>query len=308
MKRTIVLAVVALAPTAFAWNATGHRIASAIAYDHLTPAARQRVDALLQKHPDYATLLTSGAPPDPEGRARAAFLSASVWPDIIRNDNRFYDDTRENAKPTPLLPGFPYMERHTNWHYIDEPFSPDGTPLDPVKPPNALTELRRILKEIGQSGNDLVAAYDLPWLIHVEEDVHNPLHCVSRFVRSQPKGDAGGNNVFVMPGRNLHALWDDAGGSDPSSDYVNQFAAQIMSEFVKRRGQHPRVSRDPRRWVREGFELAKREVYIFGPETGSREHPLTLSEDYVSNSRRVARTQLALAGFRLAAILNETFK
>jgi len=307
MKR-LLIALLCLAPASSAWNATGHRIAAAIAYDHLTPEARQRVNALLQKHPDYSTLLTSEAPAEPAARARAAFLAASVWPDVIRNDSRFYDDTRENAKPTPLLPGFPYMARHTNWHYIDIPFSPDGTPLERVKPPNALTELRRILKEIGQPGNDLIPAYDLPWLIHIEGDVHQPLHCTSRFVKTQPKGDAGGNNVFVMPGRNLHAFWDDAAGNDSSEAYVNRFAAEITAEFLKLRGRHPRASKDPRRWIREGFELAKREVYTFGPETGSREHPIVLSEEYVTNARGIARRRLALAGFRLAAVLNETFK
>src|SRR6516225_3034378 len=99
MKQTIFILLLSLAPVASAWNATGHRIVAAIAYDHLTTAAKQRVDALLQKHPDYGTLLTSGAPAEAQARARAAFLAASVWPDVIRNDDRFYDDTRENAKP-----------------------------------------------------------------------------------------------------------------------------------------------------------------------------------------------------------------
>jgi hypothetical protein len=308
MKRTVLILLLSLAPAASAWNATGHRIVAAIAYDHVTSTARQRVDALLRKHPDYATLLTSGAPSEAAAQARAAFLAASVWPDVIRNDSRFYDDTQENAKPTPLLPGFPYMARHTNWHYIDIPFSPDGTPLEPARMPNALSELRRILKEINQSGNRFVPTYDLPWLIHIAGDVHQPLHCTSRFLKSEPRGDAGGNDVFVMPGRNLHALWDDLAGSDTSDEYVNRFAAEVTAEFEQRQGQHPHVLNDPKRWIREGFELAKREVYTFGLETGSREHPIALPEDYVPNARSVARTRLATAGFRLAAVLNEIFK
>jgi len=60
----------------------------------------------------------------------------------------------------------------------------------------------------------------------------------------------------------------------------------------------------PKKWVEEGFDLAKREVYTFGPETGSREHPLPLPAGYEENARRVARVQLAKAGFRLAAALN----
>ena len=37
---------------AWAWNAAGHRIVAAIAYDQLTPATRARVDDLIRRHPD----------------------------------------------------------------------------------------------------------------------------------------------------------------------------------------------------------------------------------------------------------------
>ena len=295
-----------LAAPAFGWNATGHRVIAAIAYDHLTPQAKLRVDALLRQHPDYTALLSG----DPADRARAAFLAASMWPDAIRSDGRFYDDTRASAKPTPLLPGFPSMARHTNWHYINVPFSPDGTPLEPVQPPNALTELQRILKEIGQPGP--VAPYDLPWLMHIAGDLHQPLHCVSRFVKSGPKGDAGGNGVFVTTGagdpRTLHALWDDAGGRDASGAYVDHLATEITAEFTQGHGPRPRVSRNPHKWVEEGFELARREVYSFGFESGSRDHPIALPQQYEANAHRIARTRLALAGFRLAYVLNERLK
>ena len=275
-----------------AWNATGHRIVSAIAYDHLTAKARARVDELLRQHPDFKTLA-----------GRDAFLAASVWPDTIKGDNRFYDDTRANVQPTPLLPafagvGFLDMARHTNWHYVDLPFSPDRTPVEPTQSPNALIELRRILKEAS------LTVFDLPWLVHLTGDVHQPLHCTSRFTKSQPMGDQGGNLVYINPGRNLHAFWDDLAGSDTTNDYVNRYAAEITAEFVKTNGRRPRLSKDPRKWVDEGLALDKAEVYTFGPETGSREHPLPLPAGYEDNARRIARIQLAKAGFRLATALN----
>lgn len=275
-----------------AWNATGHRIVAAIAFDHLTVKARARVEDLLRQHPDLNTLL-----------ARDAFLAASVWPDVIKGDNRFYDDTRATAQPTLLLPAFAglgvlNMARHTNWHYIDVPFSPDGTPLEPIPTPNALIELRRILKEASPS------VYDLPWLVHLTGDVHQPLHCTSRFTKSQPMGDQGGNLVFINPGRNLHALWDDLAGNDTNNDYINRYAADITAEFVKSNGQHPRLAKDPKKWIDEAFDLDEHVVYTFGPETGSREHPLPLPPGYEDNARRIARVQLAKAGFRLAAALN----
>ena len=277
-----------LAAPAGAWNAAGHRVIAAITYDHLTPAARARVDALLEKHPDRATLLA--------GDARSAFLAAATWPDLIRDDRRFYDDTRADAKPTPLLPGFPSMARHTNWHYRDIPFSPDGTPVEPIKAPNALTELQLILGAL-----DKMSPYDLPWLLHLEGDVHNPLHCTSRFLKSQPHGDAGGNQVIVAPGRTLHSVWDDAIGTDVAE--VDKIAAGITADFKP-----AQLVADPRKWFDEGFQLARAQVYTFGLGTGSREHPLTLPEGYLANAGRTSRARAAAAGFRMAEILNRGLK
>jgi hypothetical protein len=288
------------------WNATGHRVVAAIAYQRLTPGARAKIDALLSLHPDYATLLTAGAGPDPEDKARAAFLAAAVWPDVIKSDRRFYDDTRANAQPTPSLPGFPSTARHTDWHYIDLPYSPDGTALVQPKSPNALEQLKRLLKTIGP--NDPNGAYDLPWLIHLEGDVHQPLHSVSRFVKSEPAGDQGGNLVFVTPGRNLHAFWDDLAGTDASEAVVLSLAREISAEYIAQNGNSPHLSRDPTKWVEESRRLAETGVYTFGLETGSREHPLALPPGYEASAQKIARNQIASAGFRLADVLNARFK
>src|SRR5882757_2823224 len=90
-----------LAPPATAWNATGHRLIAAIAYDRLKPKTRARVDALIRQHPDYEKIFLRDAPTEPAARARAAFIAASVWPDQIKGDPRFYDESRANASPTP---------------------------------------------------------------------------------------------------------------------------------------------------------------------------------------------------------------
>jgi len=96
------------ASPATAWNATGHRLIAAIAYDRLTPKTRARVDALIRLHPDYEKIfLRDVSSADPKIRARAAFIAAAVWPDTIKGDPRFYDETRSNASPTQLLPAFP---------------------------------------------------------------------------------------------------------------------------------------------------------------------------------------------------------
>jgi hypothetical protein len=294
-----------------AWNATGHRVIAAIAYERLTPAARARVDDLIRAHPDYAAF-TTGAPEDPAARARWAFIAASVWADNIRGrgETRFYDETNKDAKPTPQLPGFTDMKKHGSWHYYDTPYTPDHAHAVKQAPPNALTELPRLIKEIGKAPQ-ATAAYDLVWIEHMVGDVHQPLHCISRILRSMPEGDAGGNRVFVTPVGNLHGLWDGAPGRDASDAAVTRLA----SEIVKEHSAPPHIEKPeknlekkPKAWIKEGAELARVEVYTFGLETGTREHPIPLPESYVENARRIARVQMATAGYRLAEVLNDRLK
>jgi hypothetical protein len=299
-----------LAPSAQAWNSTGHRLIAAIAYDRLTPKTRARVDALIRQHPDYEKLFLHDAPPDPAARARAAFITAAVWPDQIKGDPRFYDETRANTSPTPLLPGFPDMARHTIWHYYDTPYTPDGAEAEPQKPPSALSELQRIIPIIGVKGEVPPTSasnptYLLPWLEHIAGDVHQPLHCVSRFLKSMPKGDAGGNNVYITgPARNLHSLWDGAAGRDDSEAYAVKYIAEAVAA-------HPpsgRMQKKPAKWIHEGYEIAVSQVYTFGVDTGTREHPITLPPGYEANAAKVAQQRIAIAGYRLAAVLNEKLK
>jgi len=292
-----------VAPAA-AWNGTGHRIVAAIAYEKLTPKVRTRVDDLMRKHPDYAAIFTKDAPADPAARARAAFLMAANWPDMIRaGDPRFYDETRKDAAPAPLLPGFPDMARHAGWHFIDVPYTPYGAAGEPPAKPNALTELQRLLREIKSPPSEQQIVYDLPWLEHLVGDVHQPLHCTSRFLRSQPKGDAGGNFVFVAPGRTLHSVWDDAPGPDSSDDYVARYAAKATAAHPERHS-----AENPREWVEESFKLDRTDVYTFGPEAGSREHPITLPNGYVENAARISEQRIAAAGYRLAEVLNDLLR
>ncbi len=292
----------AILPSAFGWNATGHRIIAAIAYDRLTPKARARVDEMIRHHPDYVAFIRN-APSDPAARARAAFIVAAVWPDAIKGDPRFWDDTKVDQHATPLLPGFPDMKRHTPWHYYDTPYTPDGAPPVHQDPPHALSELPRMIREINKATPDM-ASYDLPWIEHITGDLAQPLHCTARSLESQPKGDQGGNLVFLGERSNLHALWDDSAGRDLSDAYVNKYAIDAVAA-------HPaskKIEKNVAKWIHEGFEVAKTQVYAFGNETGTRERPVKLPAGYEENVHRVAEAQIALAGYRLAAVLNDKLK
>jgi len=298
-----------LASPALGWNATGHRLIAAIAYDRLTPKARARVDVLIRQHPDYEKIfLHDVASADPLVRARGAFIAAAVWPDTIKGDPRFYDETRSNASPTQLLPGFPDMARHTPWHYYDTPFTPDGAQAEIQKPPHALSELNRIIPLIGTKADVPPTSasnpvYLLPWLEHIEGDVHQPLHCVSRFLKSMPKGDQGGNLVYIGT-RNLHSLWDGAAGRDESDAYGAKYIADAIAAHPPSRHNEKK----PEKWIEEGYKLAISDVYTFGLETGTRDHPIPLPPGYEANAAKVAQQRIAIAGYRLAAVLNEKLK
>ncbi|MDP9112595.1 MAG: S1/P1 nuclease [Acidobacteriota bacterium] len=293
-----ITAILILAFPAAAWNYSGHRIIAEIAYRRLTPQARLRVDEMMRRHPDF-DMLARDAPAGANARAHYAFVWAASWPDQILSDSRFYDADRADSPATPLLPGFPDMQRHRTWHYYDIPISGDGTPALPQPPPHLMTELPRLISELTAVSPEQ-AAYDLPWLVHLVGDSHQPLHATSRYLRSQPNGDAGGNFVFVQGGTNLHALWDNAAAPrDVSYEQVIRYAREIAAE-------NPQAikSLDPKDWTAESLELDKSAVYTFGLENGTREHPLILPRRYEQKAKFAAKRRVALAGFRLAALLN----
>jgi hypothetical protein len=301
----IVLIALTMVHPATAWNAAGHRVIAYIAYQRLTPKARARADHLLRNHPDLARIFDGS----PEG-AREAFLAAAEWPDTIRHDPRFFDDTRRNARPTALLPGFPDMARHQDWHYDDQPLGFAGARIRPVAVPNALTEIQRLVRELagtpspGVNLSGVRLAYDLPWILHIGGDLHQPLHCVTRVSPDGRDDDHGGNRVFVSPGKNLHAFWDDVAGENTSTARIARLAAQVTGEFGTPRD----LAQDPREWLHEGFEIALHDVYALGPQSGSRKQPIRLPLDYQRNAKHVARQRMALAGYRLAAVLNDKLK
>src|SRR5204862_5471350 len=123
--------------------------------------------------------------------------------------------------------GYSDLSRHGYWHYIDLPFSPDGTPLEQPIAPNAATQIAAFRAALSAPDTtDEVKSYDLVWLLHLVGDVHQPLHCATRVRQSDPDGDAGGNGVAVRcaacPER-LHAFWDGvfAPGSSTPSAVIN---------------------------------------------------------------------------------------
>ncbi len=267
MHRFLLGVAMAIAPSfLLAWNHVGHKAVAGMAYDRLSGKARNKADALIRNHPDYQSWLATAPSKDEKQRARHAFIQSAYWPDTIKGDPRFYDESKRDQPPTAVLPGFADMRRHTNWHYINIAFSPDGTPFPQPPPVNALAQINVILAVIWTGpvpAPGSVAAvqdptYLLPWLLHLVGDVHNPMDCTSRWKTDQvdlktgrPWSDLGGNGVSVLGANNLHAFWDDALGIT----YTPLFIDGVI-KFLRGKGKDGEKVLDPKEWVNEGARLA----------------------------------------------------
>ncbi len=295
LRRSLALLLLAAA-SLHAWNRDGHKTVAWIAYRHLSPGVKVQVDSILQNHPGYSSWtsdLPAGADPGLE-----AFLHSSYWPDEIKSAPTMWDDLARAAQPTPLLPGFPDMKMHKNWHYINVPYAASGHTGGEPDPVNIVAQLAALRTQP-------LSAYNLAWLVHLVGDVHQPLHCVSRFTGNhrnettgQDRGDLGGNLFQIDdPAKNLHALWDNALGTINSrTEFVNTAASlPATADSV--------VRLDTNSWVEEGVALAKSLVYTVGDDAAGSSPP-KITPAYRSALQQAARERIASAGYRLAALLN----
>jgi len=311
-KLTLVLLLVAaLIPRpAAAWNDAGHMTIAAVAYQHLTPEVRARVDALLRQHPDFAKLSEGLGADDPDFGIKV-FMKAATWPDIIRGDVRFFDDLKTGVTPTPLLPGFPDMMVHKNWHYRDEGISYDGTP---TKVPDAVNALTQIVATRNALGDPWVQAsfqaYALSWLEHLVGDIHQPLHAVSRFSALHPGGDHGGNDFKLDdpndPKLSLHWFWDTSLAADPDPQRAIVLARRVAGDYTlddREPGSGTDVQGRVLAWLNESGDLARYVVYTVGEETPQPPF-LKVPDAYRTLANQIARHRAAIAGYRLASLID----
>ena len=290
-------------PPCRAWNDLGHMTVAAIAYADLTPAARARSGALLRLNPDYASWIRNVPTPQ---RDRTAFLEASNWPDAIKHSHAYRNDGERPSGPgADRNTGYADRLQHRYWHFIDVPLSRDGVRGPAPLAPNVETQIARFRRTLSSpSVSDEVKSYDLVWLLHLVGDIHQPLHTVSRYSREQPEGDAGGNRVRLCapPCRlELHAFWDDLLGHARRPE-----AALRLAQRMPRAPEQLASVSDESSWVRESVEIARDVVY--GPPIGPGAGPYPLTTAYREHAREIARRRIALAGARLARLLNSALR
>lgn len=302
-RTSILLAVLAFAslmPIARAWDPVGHMLTMKIAYDGLTPKAREELDAAIARfnaleHPD--------APYDA--------VTAACW----------MDDARSRTK------------EFNEWHYVNLPFTREGTPL-----PEGSRQKPDVIWGIGESEAIIKGEKEDPginrdqalvMLLHLAGDIHQPLHTTAN-------NDYGGNKMLLSnlkdhevdllfsKGANLHFFWDSAyrrefkdgevgvsyaapfylreepvAGHGKASGIVTREAAEIRKNYPPE-SFGDSLGGDASAWALEshalGYDLAYGKLPA-GP-------PVVLTKDYVEASRTCAEKRIALAGYRIAGLLN----
>ena len=303
MKILVIVSCLLCPVPALAWNSFGHMTVAAVAYKKLSPAVATKVSALLQLNPDYAKWV---AHVPAKNRDMIAFLVAATWPDVIKGEAGYTNDGDQPSGPdSGRNIGYVDKLQHRYWHFIDEPFSPDGTALKQPVSPNAQTQIAAFRTTLASpTATDDVKSYDLVWLMHLVGDVHQPLHCTSRFDQQQPDGDQGGNLVMLCkpPCTNeLHALWDDLLGIQTTPNAAIKKASTLAAPDPVLAAIAGETT-----WIAESLQAAEHSVYI--PPIGVGPGPFTVNAKYKKQAQAVAAKRISLAGVRLANLLNDALK
>ncbi len=266
-KFILVLMLLLFSHIACAWWETPHMLIAEIAYQHLTPEVRKRVDVLIAHEKDGYD-----------------FVTAAVWADDIReagnaNYNTWHYVTlkfKDPQDPLPTREGFPSYP-HVAW---------------------AIEHEQAILRDLKASETEKGLA--LRRLIHWVGDIHQPMHTTTHVSAEYFQGDRGGT-LFILdlkkPLDKLHHLWDSGlgkwMGKKNRSDIAAEAAVLVMLS-PKDLG-----SMDPYVWAMQHHVLGREYVYS-GITYGGKP-----SAAYIARGVALSRAQVALAGMRLAVMLND---
>lgn len=306
----VLVCMVAFNFSLFAWDNVGHMAVAYVAYQHLNLTTKNRVHKLLKLHPDYHRWFAE----IPNGTSRRdkhmmIFMIASTWADRIKRETGYTDDGTDSGfypdgATSVQNVGYTDHLRHKYWHFVDTPFSQDGTQLPAIPAPNAGTQIRAFRTVLASNESDQLKSYDLVWLMHLVGDVHQPLHAATRVSSTDPSGDRGGTLVKLCAAPckdELHAFWDHILATSSSlgtAISVGKGLPDTDSTLVRKK--------DAADWINESFEAAKQSVYV--TPIGVGDGPFTIRPAYRTAAKELAKKRIALAGVRLANLLNDELK
>ena len=296
--RTSLAATLLLSARALAWDSAGHMLVDQIAWTQAKPEVRARVDELAAK---LENTYNNSQPYN--------FVTTGTWMDDLRSKKGY---------------------EWSKWHYVNLDWTADGVAFALPEPPHvvwAIGESLKTLKAADPTPEKMAEA--LAMVMHFVGDVHQPMHATDR-------GDRGGNGVLIMsvpfsdlwPGTkaNLHAFWDKAFRFDNADGKIAEIwqcpqmpdrpksategviaeqAAKIIAKYPAASLTAEIAQMDPVEWTRESHKLGCLSGYPAG-FTPSDNHVVELTGDFAAKSRAIAERQIALAGYRLAKLLNES--
>jgi hypothetical protein len=310
MVRSVLVgaAILMLASFTFAWDDVGHRTMAYIAWQQMTPAARESVIKILRSAPEDSDISAYylGGPEPEETKKLEYFMLMATWADIVRERSL----EARNKK-----------YHHSTWHYDDTFWKQVNGKAEILPSPDEggvavdkLIDFDKVLRNASASDKDKAVA--IAWVEHLVGDIHQPLHTSARVTDREPKGDQGGNLFLLTPEgtprekqMNLHWYWDSIvdqslplKGDECDRQYISNVARKIMKKYpanslatAMRLGEYDE-------WRKESFALNPTDV--FSPDLVRFQMP---SEKYKKHAFEVAERQLALAGYRLAATFNQIF-
>jgi hypothetical protein len=278
IRRLILLAALLCAAfvqtPAYAWGAYGHKTVAAIAMDNVRPQTAAQIRRLMRAAPEVETA---------KCKLREGIVGAASWPDCLYGDKANW--------------GYTFK-----WHYIDVPLcGPFDVPANCPDGNCVVTQIERnraILADRTQSAKARLQA--LIFVVHLVGDVHQPLHATDN-------DDQGGNKVKaqygIVPGRNLHSIWDTANAeraiSSASPPLVRRYSAAERARLA---------GSTPEDWARESWTRAKDWVYptAFGKLPCDEKEPTAIvwNEAAIEASLPIIDRRIEQAGLRLARMLD----
>lgn len=205
---------------------------------------------------------------------RKSLAFVSTYADEIKSDKRY--------------------DEFSTWHYINMPF--DMKYEDSKKNPKGdlvigINYCIKVIKDDEASDDD--KAFYLKMLIHLIGDLHQPMHIGL-------EDDRGGNDFKVQwfyKDSNMHRVWDGDMIESFDMSYIElaENADALTKNQVKAIQQGSVID-----WVNETQELTKKVYKSAKPDEN-------LRFQYSYNNFETVRTQLQIAGIRLAKVLNDLF-
>jgi hypothetical protein len=265
-----------------AWGPQAHQIVSRVADSRLSPRARAGIRSLI-------------------GDTAIFQKEFCNYADIVTKDRR------ETAR----------------WHFVDIPVGAEGYVPERDCPEGQclVGRIDRFRKILGDpQAPPQVRVEALKYLVHLVADVHQPLHCATRFAPRFPNGDRGGNLYRVRLGESpaplsLHRLWDETlvNHNIQAAVAARRIRAADSLEFAAflldpRQTDPARIADweqilDPRDWAWESHMVAVKEIYANLPADPP--EILPLGNDDLKRYQPVVDQQLVKAGVRLARLLND---